>query len=205
MLPTALAGGAARRPAARADGGRACRGAARTGTQRVLKQGWSKKGTRKGYSKQGTQNRVLKIGFSKQGTHRSGETPSSACGRIPGQLLGSARQGCAHSEYGSTYRVLTGHSKGTPSHGVLTGYSWGTHTSGSSHRPRRCAAMRARVQRQEGYSRGTPRVLIGCSRGLTRYSHGTAHPATHASLLRVLVADCVGRSGQCTAARGTRA
>ena len=32
--------------------------------------------------------------------------------------------------------------------------------------------MRARVQREEGYSRGTPRVLIGCSRVLMGYSQG---------------------------------
>ncbi len=42
---------------------------------------------------------------------------------------------------------------------------------------RRSAHRCARVQRQEGYSRGTPMVLKGCSRVLTRYSHGTAHPA----------------------------
>jgi hypothetical protein len=62
-------------------------------------------------------------------------------------------------------------------HGVLKGYSQvrGTHSRGTPRAPalrgalpggggaQRCAA---RVQRQEGYSRGTPRVLIG-------YSHGT--------------------------------
>ena len=64
MLPTALAGGAARRTAAQADGGRACRGAAH-----------------EGYSR-GTQTSVLKPGYSNKGTHSSGETPPAACGRI---------------------------------------------------------------------------------------------------------------------------
>ncbi len=77
---------AARRTAAQADGGRACRGAARCGyskgtqtrvlnkgTQRVLKRGYSTKGTQprvlnQGYSTKGTQPRVLNRGYSTEGT-----------------------------------------------------------------------------------------------------------------------------------------
>ncbi len=59
MIPTALVGGAARRTAAQADGGRACTATARKGTQRVLNHGYlkggtNKPGTKKGYSKMGT-------------------------------------------------------------------------------------------------------------------------------------------------------
>jgi hypothetical protein len=59
---------------------------------------------------------------TQKGTGSSGKSASGACGSIRGKSVGSARQCCAHSEYGSTYRVLTGYLKGTPSHGVLTGY-----------------------------------------------------------------------------------
>jgi hypothetical protein len=95
------------------------------GTQRALEKGAQRvleKGTQrvlKGYSKKGTQ-RVLK-----KGTPSSGETASGSCGSICEMLLGSARhwQCGTHSEYGNTYRVLTGYSQGTHSQGVLIGCS----------------------------------------------------------------------------------
>ena len=69
-MPTALVGGAARRTAAQAAGGRACTATARKGTQRVFKHGYSKKrvqknGTQKGYAK-GDAKRGLKGGGSKR-------------------------------------------------------------------------------------------------------------------------------------------
>jgi hypothetical protein len=83
IMPTALAGGAARRTAAQADGGRAGTATAHKGTQRVFKHGCSKrvlkKGTQKGYSKRdakgyakGYSKRVLEKGCSKKGYSNSG-------------------------------------------------------------------------------------------------------------------------------------
>jgi hypothetical protein len=164
MVPTALAGGAARRTAAQADGGRACTCAARKGTQpRVLKPGCSTKGTQPRVLKQAltkaTQSRVLNQGCSNNGTHKgysnaAAKVLSGACGRSRGKSVGSARQCCAHSEYGSTYRVLT-YSRGTPGVPTLRGALPG---GGGAQR---CA----RVQREGGYSRGTHGVLIGYSQG----------------------------------------
>jgi hypothetical protein len=69
-MPTALVGGAARRTAAQADGGRACTGKARKGTQRVLEKGYSKgvlKRVLEQGTHQGTQKAVLKRGPQKRG------------------------------------------------------------------------------------------------------------------------------------------
>ncbi len=89
-MPTALVGGALRRTAAQAAGGRACTATARKGTQRGFKHGYSKighektvlkrgrkrgtqkggleKGTQIGYSDSGTQEGALKKGYSRRGT-----------------------------------------------------------------------------------------------------------------------------------------
>ncbi len=64
--------------------------------------------------------------------------------------------------------------------------------------PQRVGCVVWRCQVLKWYYKGTPH------RVLTRYSHGTMHHATHAALLRVLVAASVARSGECTAVRGTR-
>jgi hypothetical protein len=147
---------------------------------------------------QGTQERALK-GYSK-GTQRVLERDSrrklqgysqqwrncfGCLWQYSWKLVSSARKCCAHSEYGSTYRVLKGYSqprrtysRGTPgvptlrgalpggggararaaTGRVLTGYSKG--------------ADRVLSRVLTGYSRGTPRVLVGCSRVLTGYSQG---------------------------------
>jgi hypothetical protein len=117
-----------------------------------------------------------------------GRSPLRARGSLGVRLLCRFRSHICRG----THRVLAG---GTGY--SLTGYSDGTHTPGSSHRRLRCAA---RVQRQEGYSRRTPRVLIGCSRVLTGYSEGADRvlKGTHAALLLLLFAVSVGRGGKCT-------
>ncbi len=84
--------------------------------------------------------------------------------------MGSARQCCAHSEYGRTYRVLTGYSKGTPSHGVLTGYFYSRVPTLRGALAGGCGAQRS--ARACSDRKGTPRVLIGCPRVLTGYSEG---------------------------------
>jgi hypothetical protein len=74
--------------------------------------------------------RVLKQGYSKKGTHSSGETPSGACGSIRGKSVGSARQ-CVLGALGvrlvladgSIYRVLTGYSQ-VVRHTHSRGTSW---------------------------------------------------------------------------------
>ena len=142
-----------------------------------------------GYSNKGTQT-----GYSNKGTHSSGETPWALAAVFVGYwwaVLGSASS--AHSEYGSTYRVLTGYSKGTLRYGELThGVLLGCPPAGEfspEAAVRSDARARAATGRVlTGYSQGTDRVL-------TRYAHGTAHPATHANLFRVLVAVCVGSRG----------
>jgi hypothetical protein len=60
-----------------------------------------------------------------------------------------------------------------------------------------CVVWRCRVLKW--YYKGTPHMV------LTRYSDGKVHHATHAALLRVLVAASVGCSGECTAVRDTQA
>jgi hypothetical protein len=175
-------------------------GGRRTGMQGRGTYGYSQ-GTQTRLPKKGTQNRVL---------NRVLTAAAKVLRVLVAVFVGNGWAVLGRVVHTRSMAVHIGYSRGTqrvlPGTGyLLTGHSRGTHTSGSSHRLRRCAAMRARVQRQEGYSRGTPRVLIGCSRGLTRYAHGYCVPATHPSLLRVLVADWVGRSGRCAAVRGTRA
>jgi hypothetical protein len=147
------------------------------GTQRVLKRGYS--------------TRVLK-----RGTRSSGEGASGACGRIR-RIMGGQCSAVLCTlgvwQYVSgTHGVLKAYSRGTPGVPTLRGALPG---GGGAQR---CA----RVQRQEGYSRGTPRVLIGCSRVLTGYAHGTAHPATHAAPLS---GGCGSLCRTQWAVRGTRA
>ena len=125
-------------------------------------------------------------------------------------MAGSARQCCAHSEYGSTYRVLTGYSnQGARTRvlkrvlkaaakrlGRLRQYSseigglcsavlctlgvWLAALTGGGS-----LAMRARA--------ATGRVLTGYAHGTD--SEGTEHPATHANPFPVLVAVSVRRGG----------
>jgi hypothetical protein len=130
------------------------RGARRTGVQgrgtlRVLNQGYSTKE----YSNKGTQN-----------------INCSIRGRIGGQCWAVL---CALG----VWQYISG------SHGVLKGYSQvlGTHSRGTPGVPTLRGALTggggaqrcARVQREEGYSRGTHRVMIGYfKRVLTGYSQG---------------------------------
>jgi hypothetical protein len=113
-------------------------------------------------------------------------TPLTAIDSVdPRSRAGSTPDG-GFLVYGSTpcigpaISLLTGYLQGTVrvTFGVLLGCQ---NYEGALTDWLRCAPMRARVQATEGYPRGTQRLL-------SRYIHGTAHPATHARLLRVLVA-----------------
>ena len=150
------------------------------GHVRVLK-GYSTKGAQKGYSQQ----RRKCFGCLR---HYSSDRWWAVLGSAVRTRSMAVRIGYSRG----TRRELasTGYS--------LTGYSWGTHTPGSSRRRRRCARC---VQRQEGYSRGTPRVLIGVLAGYSEgadrvtieYSRGT-----HVERTR----HCTPRHGRGTASGG---
>ncbi len=202
--------------------------ASRTGTHRVL-EGYSKE-TRRGtqavlkdvYLKKGTQG-VLKEEYSRgtqraleghskgtqKDTQRRGcEAASGACGSIRRISVGQCSAVLCPLGVGlvlvdgSVYRALTGYSRGILRHPHYGKFSPAA-AVGADARAR--AAM-------YGYSQGTPRVLpaTGYSRGTHRVLQeyfkgtptGTAHPAEHAALLRVLVAVSVGRGGQSAAVRG---
>ena len=158
MIPTALVPRGARQRRRTADG--------RAGARHVR--------VLTGYSNQGAQT-----GYSIKGTHSSGETPWALAAVFVGYwwaVLGSASS--AHSEYGSTYRVLTGYSKGTLRYGGLThGVLLGCPHAGEFSP---AAAVRSDARARAA----TGRVLTGYSQGTDRVLKGTHEGGTH-TVLRI--------------------
>ena len=165
MIPALVSRGARQRR--RTADGRA-RARHVEGTQRVLKRGYS--------------TRVLK-----RGTHSSGEGASGACGRIRRIMGGQCSAAlCTLGVWqyvSGTHGVLKGYSQPRRTHGVLLGYPHSGELSPAAavrSGARACSDTKGTDVVLMGYSqgrgtypRGTPRVLIGCSRVLTWYSQGT--------------------------------
>jgi hypothetical protein len=145
----------------------------------VLTKGYSRRVLKKGYSKRVTQKGVIQKRGTQKGVFNGAEKLLRCLAAVFAGYWWAVRGSVRHS--GAMACVVWPYTSGT--HGVLPCVT-GEHA--------RVCAGSADVQPQKS----THTVL-------TRYSHGTAHPAEHAALLRVLVAVSVGRSGQCTAVWGT--